>query len=68
MVGWDGMVVSMDGCINRTFFFHFTELQKRTNSALHQLELFVCLIHYVPVNNFQLCQDGSSWFEPVLNI
>ena len=23
------------------------------------------LIIYVPVNNFQLCQDGSSWVEPV---
>ena len=25
------------------------------------------LIIYVPVNNFQLCQDGSSWVEPVLS-
>ena len=27
----------------------------------------VCLIVYVPVNNFQLCWDGSSWVEPVLS-
>ena len=25
------------------------------------------LILYVPFNNFQLCQDGSSWDEPVLS-
>ena len=24
------------------------------------------LILYIPVNNFQLCLDGSSWVEPVL--
>ena len=26
------------------------------------------LILYVPVNNFQLCWDGSSWVEPVISI
>ena len=25
------------------------------------------LILYVPVNNFQLCLDGSSWVEPELS-
>ena len=25
------------------------------------------LIFYIPVNNFQLCRDGSSWVEPVLS-
>ena len=25
------------------------------------------LVLYIPVNNFQLCQNGSSWVEPVLS-
>ena len=32
--------------------------------------MFVCMfdfILYVPANSFQLYQDGSSWFEPVLS-
>ena len=28
---------------------------------------FVCLILYVPVNNFSVMSDGSSWVEPVLS-
>ena len=31
---------------------------------------FVCLfdlILYVSVNNFKICRDRSSWFEPVLS-
>ena len=27
--------------------------------------LFVCLILYIPVSNFQSYQDGSSWVETV---
>ena len=28
---------------------------------------FVCLILYIPSKIFQLCRDGSSWYEPVLS-
>ena len=29
--------------------------------------VFVVLMLYVPVNNFQLCRGGSSWAEPELS-
>ena len=32
---------------------------------LSQLILFDFIL-YIPVNNFQLCRDGSSWVEPLM--
>ena len=31
------------------------------------LYVFFYLILYIPVNNFSVCRDGSSWVEPVLS-
>ena len=38
-----------------------------THKKFGYLGWFVDLILYIPVNNFSLCQDGSSWVEPVLS-
>ena len=36
---------------------------------MNMLPLLIALILYVPVNIFfQLCQDVSSWVEPVLSL
>ena len=34
---------------------------------MHSVSFLFDLILYIPVNNFQLCQDGSSLVEPVLS-
>ena len=34
--------------------------------AMYYKDLFDFIL-YVPVNNLQLCPDGSSWVEPVLS-
>ena len=36
---------------------------KRSDSLSHLFDLIL----YIQINIFQLCQDGSSWVEPVLS-
>ena len=50
-------------------FNSFAIFQKIPSKLCTYFMLFFLfdLIFHVPVNNFQLCQDGSSWVEPVLS-